>query len=85
MSQTKFIELTYDSADNDPVCINVDTICAFYNSVSKESTIIQLIGSSDNYIQVKETPEQIKELLYKFNRTEDNEELKKENNDEQSD
>ena len=85
MSQTKFIELTYDSADNDPVCINVDTICAFYSSASKESTIIQLIGSSDNYIQVKETPEQIKELLYKFNRAEYNEELKKENNNEQSD
>lgn len=71
MAQTKFIELVDSIGEGENICINVDTICAFYRSVNKKSTIVQFIGSPNNYITVKETPKEIKELLYKFNKTGD--------------
>lgn len=61
MPHTKFIELV-DSIGDD-VYINVDAICAFYRSIDKKSTIVQFIGSPDNYINVKETPKEIMNMI----------------------
>ena len=38
--------------------INFDKVCAYWK-YSDEKTIIQLSGNDDNYIEVRETPEEI--------------------------
>ena len=40
------------------VRINFDKVCAYWK-YSDGKTIIQLSGGDDNYIEVKETPEEI--------------------------
>lgn len=51
----------------DEVCVQSNNICAIYPEQREgfhDITFIQFVGKEDNYLYVKETPEQIMNMMF---------------------